>query len=106
MVHSGQITCLPSLLLCINSNQVSAVSGNHASQPACRFHQTGTVSQVYISALDEDLGKAQARMDVILATDGSSTTRQNELLKAAAKQVSSFTHSFILSFTHFNVCLA
>ena len=70
------------------------------------LHQADAISQVYISALDEDLGKAQARMDVILATDGSSTTRQNELLKAAAKQVSSFTHSFILSFTHFNVCLA
>ena len=43
--------------------------------------------QTYISALDEDLGKAQARMDGILSADGASTSKQNEMLKAAAKQV-------------------
>ena len=43
--------------------------------------------QTYISALDEDLGKAQARMDGILSADGNSTSKQNEMLKAAAKQV-------------------
>ena len=43
--------------------------------------------QTYISALDEDLGKAQARMDGILSADGTSTSRQHEMLKAAAKQV-------------------
>ncbi|KAL0052769.1 hypothetical protein WJX82_007406 [Trebouxia sp. C0006] len=43
--------------------------------------------QTYISALDEDLGKAQARMDIILGADNSSAAKQNELLKAAAKQV-------------------
>ncbi len=45
------------------------------------------VLQTYISALDEDLGKAQARMDIILGADNSSAAKQNELLKAAAKQV-------------------
>lgn len=45
--------------------------------------------QTYISALDEDLGKAQARMDIILGADNSSAAKQNELLKAAAKQVGS-----------------
>ena len=43
--------------------------------------------QTYISALDEDLGKAQARMDAILSANGNSTSKQNEMLKAAAKQV-------------------
>lgn len=43
--------------------------------------------QTYISALDEDLGKAQARMDTILSADGTSTSRQNDMLKAAARQV-------------------
>lgn len=33
------------------------------------------------------MGKAQARMDGILSADGNSTSKQNEMLKAAAKQV-------------------
>ena len=44
--------------------------------------------QTYISTLDEDLGRAQARLDGILSAEGGSATKQNELLKAAAKQVS------------------
>ena len=43
--------------------------------------------QTYISMLDEDLGRAQARLDAILSAEGGSTSKQNELLKAAAKQV-------------------
>ena len=37
--------------------------------------------------LDEDLGKAQERIGSVLAVDETSAARQNEMLKAAAKQV-------------------
>jgi len=55
--------------------------------------------QTYTSALDEDLGKAQARMDIILGADNSSAAKQNELLKAAAKQVTHCCVSYASSFT-------
>lgn len=57
--------------------------------------------QTYISALDEDLGRAQARMDIILGADNSSTAKQNEMLKAAAKQV---TVLDLFTFTITNAC--
>ena len=43
--------------------------------------------QGYISLLDEDLGKAQERIGSALADDHNSSAKQNEMLKAAAKQV-------------------
>ena len=43
--------------------------------------------QTYSSALEEDLGKAQAHMDLLLNGEGTLSSKQNEILKAAAKQV-------------------
>jgi hypothetical protein len=43
--------------------------------------------QMYSSALEEDLGRAQAHMDLLLNGEGTLPSKQNEILKAAAKQV-------------------
>ena len=55
------------------------------------FEKTALIAvilQGYISVLDEDLGKAQERIGSALADDDYSAAKQNEMLKAAAKQVS------------------
>jgi len=45
---------------------------------------------MYSSALEEDLGRAQAHMDLLLNGEGTLPSKQNEILKAAAKQVTPF----------------
>ena len=50
---------------------------------------------MYSSALEEELGKAQAHMDLLLNGEGALSSKQNEILKAAAKQVTPF-HILIL----------
>ena len=51
--------------------------------------------QTYSSALEEDLGKAQAHMDLLLNGEGTLSSKQNEILQAAAKQVTPL-HVFML----------
>ncbi len=53
---------------------------------------------MYSSALEEDLGKAQAHMDLLLNGEGAVSSKQNEILKAAAKQVTPL-HILILGYT-------
>lgn len=77
LLSMHQCACVCHSSYTLSSGAISKPSG--ADFPACW--------QTYISALDEDLGKAQARMDGILSADGTSTSKQNEMLKAAAKQV-------------------
>ena len=54
--------------------------------------------QGYISLLDEDLGKAQERIGSVLADDDNSSAKQNEMLKAAAKQVRLLQNVFSMPF--------
>ena len=63
------------------------VHGSIGEESSCNGLIAPTL-QGYISVLDEDLGKAQERIGSALADDDDSAAKQNEMLKAAAKQVS------------------
>lgn len=74
----------------LSSWQLFVQAGQYDLSTRVLFADLLCVVQGYISVLDEDLGKAQERIGSVLAVDDHSTARQNEMLKAAANQVTDF----------------